>query len=340
MVVRVDGRVVASVRLERRSFTRRRRAAARRVDGPGRDRSTRAGGGSAGPVATSSACPVPLGRGSAPASLDPRLQRRRAAARRGVPGDGGGVRREPRHRSRGRVERARDVPGGVDPEARDRGHAAGTRRAAPPAPGSTLDRLMRRMLDPVGQRGGERRRSCCSAARPAAAGSSSTRDALDRARADRDVRRLHHRHARSTADPRARGARRAADVVEQPSWGIGKATTALRPRRLYRGVWLASGGLGPLAARPGLTPAEARYLLYVLAQSAPGSKLGRGGHGRPEWSSSTRPAGSTRARHDAGLVVWRGGVFVAAVMTYRAGRGRRRTCSPAGRRGGARRFRG
>ena len=30
------------------------------------------------------------------------------------------------------------------------------------------------------------------------------------------------------------------------------------------------------------------------------------------------------ARHDAGLVVWRGGVFVAAVMTYRAsGAGKR-----------------
>jgi beta-lactamase class A len=105
-------------------------------------------------------------------------------------------------------------------------------------------------------------------------------------------------------------------VDAEPSWGVGKATTALDLARLLRAVWLRSGGLGPLDARSGVSPAEARYVLYVLAHGIDRRKLGRrlSGKGvvlmhKAGWVDA--------ARHDAGLVAWRGGIYVAAVMTYR-----------------------
>ncbi|HKY24989.1 MAG TPA: serine hydrolase [Gaiella sp.] len=111
------------------------------------------------------------------------------------------------------------------------------------------------------------------------------------------------------------------NVVDQPSWGVGKATTAQDLAQLHRVVWLASGGLGP---RVGLDPGEARYLLYLLARAQPHSKLGRVTHRRPGVVVLHKAGWVDAARHDAGLVAWRGGVYVAAVMTYRstgAGRG-------------------
>ena len=108
-------------------------------------------------------------------------------------------------------------------------------------------------------------------------------------------------------------------VVSQPAWGIGKATTAFDLAQLHRAVWLASAGLGPLGrSRTGLDAAEARYLLYLLARSQPRSKLGRVTHGRPGVAVLHKAGWVDSARHDAGLVVWRGGMFVAAVMTHRA----------------------
>jgi hypothetical protein len=109
------------------------------------------------------------------------------------------------------------------------------------------------------------------------------------------------------------------DVVSQPSWGIGKSTTALDLAELHRAVWLASAGLGPLGRpRAGLDPGEARYLLYLLAEVQRGSKLGRATHGRPGVVVMHKAGWVDAARHDAGLVVWRGGIFVASVMTYRS----------------------
>jgi Beta-lactamase enzyme family len=133
------------------------------------------------------------------------------------------------------------------------------------------------------------------------------------------------------------------DVVSQPSWGIGKATTAQDLAQLHRVVWLASGGLGPLGrGRPGLDAAEARYLLYLLAHVQPGSKLGRVGQGRPRVLVLHKAGWVDAARHDAGLVVWEGGVFVAAVMTYRSSGAGRRSDVLAGQVADAalRRFRG
>ena len=107
-------------------------------------------------------------------------------------------------------------------------------------------------------------------------------------------------------------------VLDQPYWGVGKATTALDLALLHRSVWLASAGLGPLGrSRGGLSPPEARYLLYLLARAGDRGKLGR--MVRHHGVAVLHKAGwIDAARHDAGLVVWHGGIFVAAVMTYRA----------------------
>ena len=108
-------------------------------------------------------------------------------------------------------------------------------------------------------------------------------------------------------------------VDEQPAFGVGKHTTARDMAMLWRALWLASGGRGPLLeAQPGLTPSDARHLLWLAAHVRDTPKLDRvvGAHAgvdvlhKAGWIS--------QARHDTGLVFWRGGVFVAEVMTYRS----------------------
>jgi Beta-lactamase enzyme family len=107
-------------------------------------------------------------------------------------------------------------------------------------------------------------------------------------------------------------------VVDQPYWGIGKATTALDLAQLHRALWLGSAGLGPLGrGRSGVTPAEARYLLYVLAHVGDRAKLGRFVGERQGVVVLHKAGWIDPARHDAGLIAWRGGIFVAAVMTHR-----------------------
>src|SRR5438093_5781872 len=102
---------------------------------------------------------------------------------------------------------------------------------------------------------------------------------------------------------------------EQPSFPIGKYTTAWDLARLLREVWLAAG---TRSSFPGVVTApDARYVLFLLAHVSDRGKLDRYLAGRAVvlhkagWISS--------ARHDNGLVFWRGGVFVAAVLTWRGG---------------------
>lgn len=107
-------------------------------------------------------------------------------------------------------------------------------------------------------------------------------------------------------------------VESQPSWGVGKRTTAFDLARLARAVWLASSARGPLrAAQPGFTPRDARYLLYLLAHVRDLPKLDTVVRRVPGVAVLHKAGWIDKARHDAGLVVWRGGVFVAAVLTYR-----------------------
>ena len=109
-------------------------------------------------------------------------------------------------------------------------------------------------------------------------------------------------------------------VDDQASWGRGKTTTAYDLARLARAVWLASGGLGPLrTAIAGFSPGEARYLLRVLAEVRDHAKLDRLFGARSGVKVFHKAGWIGSARHDSGLIVWRGGVFVATVMTHRSG---------------------
>lgn len=108
-------------------------------------------------------------------------------------------------------------------------------------------------------------------------------------------------------------------VDQQPAFGVGKYTSASDMTSLWRAIWLASGGKGPLrSSQPGLTAADARYLLWLTAHvrdqpkldTAVGSERGVEVLHKAGWVST--------ARHDTGLVFWTGGVFVAGVMTWRS----------------------
>ena len=108
-------------------------------------------------------------------------------------------------------------------------------------------------------------------------------------------------------------------VEQQPAFGFGKHTSAFDLATLLRAVWLASGSLGPLRrAQPGFTAADGRYLLWLLAHVTDSPKLDRVRDGSPGVVVLHKAGWVNAARHDAGLVFWRGGVFVAGVMTWSA----------------------
>jgi hypothetical protein len=110
-------------------------------------------------------------------------------------------------------------------------------------------------------------------------------------------------------------------VDDQPGFGLGKRTSAADLARLSRLVHHAAGGGGALAVRlPGaFTPSDARFLLFALAHSADRGKLDRFTGPRNVVSVLHKAGWIRYARHDAGLVYWRGGVFVAVVMTWNRG---------------------
>jgi len=108
-------------------------------------------------------------------------------------------------------------------------------------------------------------------------------------------------------------------VDEQPAFGFGKYTTAWDMASLLRAIWLASGSQGRLrSAQTGFTPADGRYLLWLLAHVHDTPKLDRLVADRPGVAVLHKAGWVNTARHDAGLVFWRGGVFVAGVMTWNA----------------------
>ena len=104
-------------------------------------------------------------------------------------------------------------------------------------------------------------------------------------------------------------------VEQQPSFPVGKYTTAADLATLYRALWLASGGRGPLH-RTGVTTAEARYLLWLLGRVRDTPKLGRLVGLHRNLAVLHKAGWIETARHDAGLVFWPGGVFVASVLTW------------------------
>ena len=102
---------------------------------------------------------------------------------------------------------------------------------------------------------------------------------------------------------------------QQPYVEPGKYSTAFDLARLMRDVELAAAGKGQLARRfPAFTPAAARYLLYELAHVEDPGKLSRY---LPKSVLVAHKAGwHSTVRHDNGLVFWKGGSFVATVMTW------------------------
>jgi len=109
-------------------------------------------------------------------------------------------------------------------------------------------------------------------------------------------------------------------VESQPSFPCCKYTTAWDLAQLFGDLHRAAGGKGRLIAALGysFTASDARYLLYLLAHVPDRGKLGRYLAGGP-YALMHKAGWISYARHDAGLVYWPGGVFVAAVMT--TGRG-------------------
>jgi len=109
-------------------------------------------------------------------------------------------------------------------------------------------------------------------------------------------------------------------VDSQPAWGIGKKSSAYDLASLMRDVWLASGGRGPLrTAQSGFTPADARYLLYLLARVRDPGKIDRE-VGKLSGVRVLHKAGWINvARHDNAIVLWQRGALVVTVMTYRPG---------------------
>jgi Beta-lactamase enzyme family len=108
-------------------------------------------------------------------------------------------------------------------------------------------------------------------------------------------------------------------VDEAPAFGVGKYTTAVDMATLHRAIWLASANRGPLRERqPGFTAADARHLLWLLAHVRDTPKLDRTVGADRDVHVLHKAGWVNAGRHDTGLVFWRGGVFVASVMTYRA----------------------
>lgn len=103
-------------------------------------------------------------------------------------------------------------------------------------------------------------------------------------------------------------------VERQPSFGVGKYTTAWDLARLARAVYLAAAGKGPLL-RLGVSGSEARYLLWLLTQVADRGKLDR--FIGPAPVVMHKAGWLEGARHDNGVVAFWGGAYVASVMTWK-----------------------
>lgn len=105
-------------------------------------------------------------------------------------------------------------------------------------------------------------------------------------------------------------------IESQPAFGLGKYTTAFDLARLWRDVWLAAAGKGPAARTfpAGFTPADARYLLRLLALVRDPGKLDR--FLAPGDLLLHKAGWISTARHDAGLVLWDGGAVLATVLTW------------------------
>jgi beta-lactamase class A len=169
----------------------------------------------------------------------------------------------------------------------------------PPQPGSTIDRLLRKMLVPSDDK-------AANALLVWLGGSTSGGSA----RVNAMVRSLglYNTDMYGGYDVQAVG----------PSF-VGKRTTAWDFGRLLAHLHFAADGRGKLAQRfrGSFVPADARYLLFLLAQA------------QPNWLARHLPGGQTvvlhkpgwnsRVRHDGGVVYSQSGAFLVVVMTWSGG---------------------
>ena len=180
-----------------------------------------------------------------------------------------------------------------------------------PAPGSSLDRLLRRMLI-------ESDNDAANEVEGTFGGGSRVDELLRGVGLGDTWMGGGYLHGTALAPPIP------VRVESQPSFPCCKYTSAYDLARLLADIHLAAGGRGALIARYGseFTPSEARYLLYLLAHVGDRGKLGRYLAGGP-YALVHKAGWISSARHDAGLVYWPGGVFVAAVLTTGSGVGER-----------------
>jgi hypothetical protein len=317
VVVRIDGRVVRTLRL--------RGATAFSVDVPlpprdvsvrveAVDRRGRRAGRTVGHVFGLPRAARPRVR---PLRLEPRLQGEVVRLARGYPGTTA-VYVENLATGAGAAWNARATFPAASTLKLAIGVTMLTRLDRPPAPGTALDRMFRAMLIPSDNEAANRMLVLLGGS--TSGGGAIVNATMRSIGLERSEMYGGYILGTSTDPPTRDIAARGVPltVVSQPSWGIGKATTALDLARLFRAIWLGSGGLGPLSVRSGVSPAEARYLLYVLAHGQDRAKLGRRVAKRPGVVLMHKAGWVKAARHDAGLIVWPGGIYVASVMTYGA----------------------
>jgi beta-lactamase class A len=315
VVVRVDGRIVREAPLRGRSFSldvhlplREVRVRVETVDGKGR----RAG----------RTVPHVLGLPRAgrpierPLLLDRRLERDVRSLATGYPGTAG-IYVEDLATGAGAAWNARAAFPAASTLKLAIAVTLLTRTEGPPMRGSDLDGLLRRMLIPSDN-------AAANALLVRLGGSTSGGGALVNATMrtiglERTEMYGGYVLGTSLEPPRdLAGSGVPLNVVSQPSWGAGKSTTPLDLAQLFRAIWLSTGGLGPLARTgSGVTPAESRYLLYLLARVVDRGKLARTAGAVPTVVVMHKAGWIDAARHDAGLIAWRGGILVAAAMTYR-----------------------
>ncbi len=313
IVVRVGNRVAADLPLRQRHFQLR-------VELPTRETSVRVvavgrhGRRSSALVthvfgAAAAARPVP-----AAARLDPRLQAalRRLARRFGSTS---GIYVQNLVTGEGAAWNARATFPGASALKLAIAVAALARTGETPATGSSLDRLLQRMLVESDNEAANEVEDWYGGS---TSGGSAIVNELMRSIGLSDTEMYGGYELDGVGRSRSLAASIPLEVDEQPSWGIGKRTSAYDLASLLRAVWLASGNRGPLrAAQPGFTPSDARYLLYVLAHVRDHGKLDRRIGALPGVAVLHKAGWIDDARHDNGLVLWSHGAIVVTVMTYR-----------------------
>ena len=329
IVIRVDGRIVKKLRLRGKAFS---------VDVPLPSRDVRVGveavddrGRRAGRTIDHVFGLPPAARPRLrPLGLDPLLQRDVVRLARGYPGAAAAY-VENLATGAGAAWNARATFPAASTLKLAIAVAVLSRHNGPPAPNTELDRLFRSMLIPSDNEAANRLLIMLGGSTSGGgAVVNSTMRAIGLERTEMYGGYILGTSTEpATREIAARGV--PLTVVDQPGWGVGKSTTALDLAHLWRAIWLRSGGLGPLANGSGVSPEEARYLLYVLAHGIDKNKLGRFVRSRAGVVVLHKAGWVDSARHDAGLIFWRGGVFVAAVMTHRSSGAGARSDALAGR---------